>query len=77
MNQGSAGRASAHGLAQVLEEFDAYLSRGIQTSQANFPLLKWMAEMSDGMTISAKAEGLPDIAAKVALELRNRYMRLS
>ncbi len=30
--------------------------------------------MSGGLAISERAEGLPDIAAKVALELRNRYV---
>ncbi len=30
--------------------------------------------MSGGLAIAARTEGLPDIAAKVALELRNRYV---
>jgi len=68
-------RYSRGELKQVLEESDALVyTIGFRSSQANFPLLQWMAEMSGGMAISAQAEGLPDIAAKVALELRNRYV---
>ncbi len=60
---------------RVIEESDALIyAIGFESGQANFPLLKWMAEMSGGLAISAQAEGLPDIAAKVALELRNRYV---
>ena len=62
-------------LKRIIEESDALIyAVGFESSQANFPLLKWMAEMSGGLAISARAEGLPDIAAKVALELRNRYV---
>ena len=60
---------------RIIEESDALIyAIGFESNQANFPLLKWMAEMSGGLAISARAEGLPDIAAKVALELRNLYV---
>ncbi len=66
----------SHGeFEKVIEESDALIyTIGFVSSQANFPLLKWMAELSGGMAIAAQAEGLPDVAAKVALELRNRYV---
>ena len=65
-----------HGeLANAIEESDALIyTIGFASDQANFPLLKWMAELSGGRAIAGQAEGLPDVAAKVALELRNRYV---
>lgn len=68
-------RYSHEELKRILEESDALIyTVGFQSSQANFDLLKWMSQMSGGLAISARAEGLPDIAAKVALELRNQYV---
>jgi Ca-activated chloride channel homolog len=68
-------RYNREDLKRVLEESEALIyTIGFQSWQANFSLLKWMAEMSGGSAIFAGAEGLPDIAAKIALELRNRYV---
>jgi len=62
-------------LENVVEESDALIyAIGFESSQANFPLLKWMAELSGGLAFAANADSLPDMAAKVALELRNRYV---
>jgi Ca-activated chloride channel family protein len=58
-----------------VEESDALIyTIGFESSQANFPLLKWMADLCGGLAIAAHAESLPDIAAKVAIELRNCYV---
>lgn len=68
-------RYNRRDLEKVVEESDALIyTIGFQSVQADFPLLKWMADASGGMAIKAEAEGLPDIAAKVALELRNCYV---
>lgn len=63
-------------LKNILEESDVLIyAIGFNSSQADFPLLKWMAETSGGLAIPATAaEGTPDIAAKVALELRSCYV---
>jgi Ca-activated chloride channel homolog len=62
-------------LEKIVEESDALIyAIGFQSYQANFGLLKWMAELSGGRAIPAQAQDMPDIAAKVALELRNRYV---
>lgn len=62
-------------LKRIIEESDAAIyAVGFESRQSNFSLLEWMAEMTGGLAISARAEGLPDIAARVALELRNRYV---
>ena len=65
-----------HGeLQKMVEESDALIySIGFPSDQANFPLLHWMSELSGGRAIPASAGDMPDIAAKVALELRNRYV---
>jgi len=62
-------------LEEIVEESDAVIyAIGFRSGQANFPLLQWMAELSGGMAIPVQAESMPDIAAKVALELRNCYV---
>jgi len=62
-------------LERFVEESDALIyAIGFQSDQANFPLLRWMSELSGGRSIPAAARDMPDIAAKVALELRNRYV---
>jgi Ca-activated chloride channel family protein len=62
-------------LERIVEESDVLIyTIGFASNQADFALLKWMAELSGGRAIAAHAEGMPDIAAKVALELRNRYV---
>ena len=62
-------------LQKLVEESDALIyAIGFQSYQANFGLLKWMAELSGGRAIPAQVQDMPDIAAKVALELRNRYV---
>jgi Mg-chelatase subunit ChlD len=60
-------RYSRRGFKRIIEESDALIyAIGFESGQANFPLLKWMAEISGGMAIPARSEGLPDIAARVA-----------
>jgi VWFA-related protein len=60
---------------RIVEESDALIyAIGFQSDQANFPLLKWMSELSGGRAIPAQAQDMADIAAKIALELRNRYV---
>jgi VWFA-related protein len=62
-------------LENIVEESDALIyAIGFQSDQANFGLLRWMSELSGGRAISAQAQDMADIAAKVALELRNRYV---
>ena len=68
-------RYGRHDLEKIVEETDALIyAIGFQSDQANFPLLKWMSELSGGRAFPAKAEEMSDIAAKVGLELRNRYV---
>jgi len=68
-------RYNQRDLEKIVEESDALIyAIGFQSYQANFGLLKWMAELSGGRAIPAQAQDMPDIAAKVALELRNRYL---
>lgn len=44
-------------LKRIIEESDALIYViGFESDQANFPLLKWMAEMSGGLAISARSE---------------------
>jgi VWFA-related protein len=68
-------RYSQKELKRILEESNALIyTVGFASRQSNFPFMKWMAEVSGGMAIPAQAESLPDVAAKVALEVRNRYV---
>lgn len=68
-------RYSKREVERVVEESDALIySIGFPSEQANFPLLKWMAELSGGRAFPSKAEDMPEIAAKIGLELRNRYV---
>jgi Ca-activated chloride channel homolog len=68
-------RYSHREVERIVEESDALIyAIGFPSDQANYPLLKWMAELSGGRSIVAAARDMPDIAAKVALELRNRYV---
>ena len=60
---------------QIVEESDATIyAIGFKTSDTNFPVLNWMADLSGGRVIPSKPQELPDIAAKIGLELRNRYV---
>jgi len=68
-------RYNREDLKRTVEESEALLyAIGFQSRQADFPSLKWMSEMTGGLAISAQVEGLPDIAEKISLELRNRYV---
>jgi len=68
-------RYSHRELERIVEESDALIyTIGFPSDQANFPLLKSMAELSGGRFIPAQLPDMGDIAAKVALELRNRYV---
>ena len=59
----------------VVEEGDAQIyAIGFRTSDTNFAVLNWMAELSGGRLIPARPAELPDVAAKIGLELRNRYV---
>jgi Ca-activated chloride channel homolog len=62
-------------MERIIEESDSLIyTIGFESWQADFSVLKWMAELSGGPAITARNEGMADIAAKVALELRNRYV---
>jgi len=62
-------------MERIVQESDGLIySIGFPSDQANFPLLRWLSELSGGRFIPAAAQDMPDIAAKVALELRNRYV---
>ena len=68
-------RYSKTELKRILAETDALVyAIGINTSQADFPFLRWMAELSGGRALPAEPNELPDIAAKIGVELRNRYV---
>ncbi|HEX3877998.1 MAG TPA: VWA domain-containing protein [Bryobacteraceae bacterium] len=61
-------------LANLVEETDALIYPiALESTDSNFGLLKWMADTSGGRLIFVRQD-LPDIAAKIALELRNRYV---
>ena len=68
-------RYSKRELQKMVEESDGLIyAIGFNSTQADFPLLKWMAELSGGRAFPAKYEDFPDVAAKIGLELRNRYV---
>jgi Ca-activated chloride channel homolog len=62
-------------LRRRLEESDALIySVCFDTRDANFGVMKWMAELSGGRAFPASMWDLGDVAAKIGLELRNRYV---
>jgi VWFA-related protein len=62
-------------LRKILIESDTLLyAIGIDSHQANFPLLRSMAELSGGRAFPTVGRDLPDIASKIGTELRNRYV---
>lgn len=62
-------------LQNAVEESDALIyAIGFNTYQADFAGLKWLAELSGGRAFPASASEFPSIAAKIGLELRNRYV---
>jgi Ca-activated chloride channel homolog len=62
-------------LKRMVAEGDALIyASGIDTFQANFPLLRWMAELSGGRAFPATLRDMPDIVSKIGTELRNRYV---
>lgn len=68
-------RFSHRELQTRIEESDALIySIVFDTHATDFPLMKWMAELSGGRAFEASMGGLDDIAAKIGLELRNRYV---
>jgi len=68
-------RYSRGEVRKIVEETDALIyAISFVTWDANFSVLNWMAELSGGRVIPAKPRELSDIAAKIGLELRNRYV---
>ena len=69
-------RYSKTDLKRILAESDALIyAIGVDTYEADFPCLRWMAELSGGRALPAtRGQDLPDIAAKIGIELRNRYV---
>lgn len=62
-------------LESAVEESDAMIySIAFTTGDSNFSLLKWMTELSGGRTFPSDPQDMPDVAAKIGLELRNRYV---
>jgi len=62
-------------LERIVEESDALIyAIGFESYEADFGLLKWMAELSGGRAFPAKPQEMADIAAKIGVELRNRYV---
>jgi Ca-activated chloride channel family protein len=62
-------------LQRRVEESDALIySICFDTRDTDFPLMKWMAELSGGRAFPATGWDLSDVAAKIGLELRNRYV---
>lgn len=59
----------------IVEESDAQIySIGFRTHDTNLQVLNWMADLSGGRVIPARTGELGDVAAKIGLELRNRYV---
>jgi VWFA-related protein len=68
-------RYSRKELEDVVNESDALIyAIAFRTGDSNFELLKWMTELSGGRMFPAEPQDMPDIAAKIGLELRNRYV---
>ena len=68
-------RYSRKELEDVVNESDALIyAIAFHTGDSNFELLKWMTELSGGRMFPADPQDMPDIAAKIGLELRNRYV---
>jgi len=68
-------RYSRKELENVVNESDALIyAIAFHTGDSNFELLKWMTELSGGRMFPADPQDMPDIAAKIGLELRNRYV---
>jgi VWFA-related protein len=58
-----------------IEESDALIySICFATRDTDSGVMKWMAELSGGRSFSASGWNLADVAAKIGLELRNRYV---
>jgi Ca-activated chloride channel family protein len=68
-------RFSHRDLRRRIEESDALIySIVFHTRDTDFPLMKSMAELSGGRAFLDGRRGLADVAAKIGLELRNRYV---
>ncbi len=68
-------RYSRKELEDVVNESDALIyAIAFRTGDSNFELLKWMTDLSGGRMFPADPQDMPDIAAKIGLELRNRYV---
>jgi Ca-activated chloride channel family protein len=68
-------RYSRKELENIVSETDALIyAIAFRTGDSNFDLLKWMTELSGGRMFPADPQDMPDIAAKIGLELRNRYV---
>ena len=68
-------RYSRKELESVVSESDALIyAIAFHTGDSNFELLNWMTELSGGRMFPADPQEMPDIAAKIGLELRNRYV---
>jgi VWFA-related protein len=46
----------------------------VRTHDTDFPLLRWMAELSGGRAFLSGAIDIQDAVARIGLELRNRYV---
>ena len=53
-----------------MEESDALIyAIGYNTTQSDFPLLRWMSELSGGRAFQAQTNEIADITAKIGLKL--------